>query len=421
MTAINTQILADAPSAREGAKYLKRLAEANRDAATAVRRGRSESEEWTGKAADAFRGLAERTGRDTDELARITDKVARALDSFADNIGTCVSRMDDARQAAAEGGLSVRGWWIEKPPGDPVQSAPEGAGSPSLPGLDPAYHRQKEAEAKLDAWEEVGGLVSWARRLERTAHEELNSALTDANDLVKSLIKLSTWFANAVAGVGALHGAATKLQGMADERRAFVENFKKWSADSTLSASARQAHLDNLYRSIGLTERQAASNAEVLGNLGNTRGGKLIFDPLAKTFGGSKPGVARGIGRMGSVPGAILTGVEAGRQIIFEGKPVAKTLSANFRSWGVGALAGGAAAAGASAAGVAGGPITVLGVGVGAAASWGYSYAQENTWADFQHDSKEAAKEGLTKHAEAQKQIYEIEQKSPGSIPLSKW
>ena len=96
MTAINTQILADAPSAREGAKYLKRLAQANRDAATAVRRGRSESEEWTGKAADAFRGLAERTGRDTDELARITDKVAPLWGSrvaLLDELG----RLEEAR------------------------------------------------------------------------------------------------------------------------------------------------------------------------------------------------------------------------------------------------------------------------------------------------------------------------------------
>ena len=357
MTAINTQILADASSAREGARYLKQLSAANRHAATAVHQGRSTSEaEWQGKAADTFRDQALRNARDVDELARITDKIARALESFADNIATCESRMDQARQAAHEARLIVRGWWIEKPLGDPTQTAPGGAGSPSLPGLDPAYHKQKELEAKLDAWEEAEGLVNWARRLERTAHEELNSALTDANNLVASLTKTSTWIGNSVALVGALHGAATKLQGMAVERLAFVEQFKRLSADSTMPAATRQAHLTQLMASIGLTQQQADSNARALANIGNTKFGDLVFNPLTKTFGGTKPGVARTIGRMGSVAGFVLTGVEAGRQIIFEGKPVGKTLASNFASWGVGAGVGGGAALIAGAAGAAAAP-----------------------------------------------------------------
>ncbi|GAB3283590.1 hypothetical protein [Parasphingorhabdus pacifica] len=111
MTAVNTQVLADPSSAREGARYLTHLSTAHRDAATAVHKSRSTSEaEWEGAAAEAFRDEASRSAHDIDELARITDKIVRALESFADYIATCLSRMDHARQVAREGGLSVRGW-----------------------------------------------------------------------------------------------------------------------------------------------------------------------------------------------------------------------------------------------------------------------------------------------------------------------
>ncbi|GAB3283585.1 hypothetical protein [Parasphingorhabdus pacifica] len=294
-------------------------------------------------------------------------------------------------------------------------------GSPSLPGLNPAHQRQQELEAKLDAWREAEGLVNWARRLERTAHEELNSALADANNLVASLTKAATWIANSVATVGALHGAATKLQSMATERLQFVEQFRQLSANSSMPTAAREAHLTRLMSSIGLTQQQADSNAGALANLGNTKTGNLAFNPLTKNFGGSKPGVLREIGRMGSVPTFILTGIESGRQIIVEGKPVGKTLKTNFEVWGVGALTGGGAAAAATTAGFAGGPVTLVGVGVGVAGSTVYGYFQDNTWEDFKHDSKEVGKESLDQYGKSQEEMRKVEQKHPGSVPLSKW
>lgn len=422
VTAINTEILADSNSSREGAAYLTKLADANHDAGTALNKARSESESaWEGVASDAFREQASRAASETDELARVAHKVSRALTSFADNIATCKSRMDRALDAAREGGLVVRGSWIEKPIGDPTQTASDGVGSPSMPGLDPTYQARKELERRLDAWREAEELVQWARRLENTAHEELNAALDDANALMATLVKGSTWLGNTVAVVGALHGAAKKLQEMAAERLAFVENFSRLSADSAMPTATRQAHMTKLMSSIGLTEAQAASNARALWNLGDTKVGNILFNPLTKTFGGTKPGVVRTVGRMGGIAGFVLTGVESGRQIIVEGKPVGKTLSSNFESYGFGALAGGGAAVAATALGFAGGPVTIIGVGIGAAASWGYSYFQENTLQDFQHDAKETAKDVLDQHSKAQEQLHEVERKHPGSTPLSKW
>lgn len=419
MTAINTAILADPDSCREGMRYLTRLAETNHAAGTDLNKARSESEaDWKGAASEAFREQAVQATSAADEVSRIAHKVSLALSSFADNIATCKSRMDSALEVAREGGLVVRGTWIEKPIGDPTQAAPEGMGSPSLPGLDGA---NRDLERRLEAWDEAEGLVQWARRLENTAHEELNTALEDANALVASLVKGSTWLGNTVATVGALHGAAKKLQDMAAERLRFVETFSRLSADSAMPAATRQAHMTKLMTSIGLTEAQAASNARALGNIGETRVGNILFNPLTKTFGGTKPGVVRTVGRMGGIAGFLLTGVESGRQIIVEGKPVGKTLSSNFASYGVGAGVGGVAALALGAAGAAAAPVTIVGVGVGAGASWLYSYSQENTWQDFQHDSKEVGKEVLDRHSKAQEQLHEVERKHPGSTPLTKW
>lgn len=422
MTAINTDVLAEPESCREGERFLTKLAEANHDAGTALHKARSDSESvWEGTASDAFREQAVRAGRDGDELERICHKVSRALKSFADNIATCESRMNRALDAAREGELVVRGTWIEKPIGDPIQTAPEGMGSPSMPSLDPSYQAHKDLERRLDAWSEAEGLVKWARRLENTAHEELNAALDDANALVASLMKGSTWIGNTLAVVGALHGAAKKLQGMAAERKAFLENFSRLSADSAMPAATRQARMTQLMSAIGLTEAQAASNARALGNLGETKVGNILFNPLTKTFGGTKPGALRGMGRAGTLAGFAVTSIETGRQIIMDGKPAVKTIRTNFEPYGAGLVTSGVTGAGLAAAGLAAAPATVLAVGVGAATTWGYSYAQNNSWADFQHDSKEAGKEALDRHSKAQEQLHEVERKHPGSTPLAKW
>lgn len=124
---------------------------------------------------------------------------------------------------------------------------------------------------------------------------------------------------------------------------------------------------------------------------------------------------------MGTLAGFALTSVETGRQIIVDGKPVGKTIRANFASYGVGALFGGGAALIAGTAEAATAPVTIVGVGIGAAASWGYGYVRENTWQDFQHDAKEAGKGVLDRHSRVQEQSNEVERKYPGSSPLTKW
>ncbi|GAA2330119.1 hypothetical protein GCM10009854_01130 [Saccharopolyspora halophila] len=59
MTAINTDVLADPDSCREGVRYLTRLAEANHATGTALNKARSESEsDWEGSASEAFREQA---------------------------------------------------------------------------------------------------------------------------------------------------------------------------------------------------------------------------------------------------------------------------------------------------------------------------------------------------------------------------
>src|SRR5690625_2785181 len=142
-----------------------------------LNKARSESESvWEGSASEALREEASNAASEAGEVARIAHKVSRALVSFADNIATCEARMNRALDAAREGGRVIRGTWIGEPYGVGNQTAPDGVGTPSLPRLDPAYQAKKDLERRLDAWSEAEGLVQWARRLENTAHEELNAA-----------------------------------------------------------------------------------------------------------------------------------------------------------------------------------------------------------------------------------------------------
>lgn len=393
MGSLNTQILADVASSREGARYLHRLAEANHDAATAAHKARSTSESgWHGEAAEAFRGYVDRNAKDADELVRVIRNVSEGLDKFADQISTAKSRMQQAHQAAREGGLVVTGWVIHEPTGSPTQAAQKGMGSTDMPGLtpDPPGGGTTKKE-QFQAWYDVESLVGWARNLEQTAHEELNGALTDANGIIASLKKPSFWIGNVVAYAGGVHAAATTLASQAEARLAFVEQFKRLAADSALPAETRQARITQMMGTIGLTEKQATSNARALANLGTTKAGNLVFNPLTKTFGGSKPGFFRSLGRMGSVAGFVFTGLNAGKQIVFDGKPVGKTLQVNFEGWGWGAATGGATASILSGFGLAGGPVTAAALGVGSATTWAYGYFQENSWNDFTHDMGETA------------------------------
>lgn len=60
-------------------------------------------------------------------------------------------------------------------------------------------------------------------------------------------------------------------------------------------------------------------------------------------------------------------------------------------------------------------------VGAGVAASTAYGYFQNNTWEGFNHDSQEVGKEALDQYGESQEEMRKVEQKHPGSVPVSKW
>ncbi len=410
---INTKILADVASSREGAAYLHRLARADHDAATAAHKAKSMSEPgWSGEAATAYRDYVGKNAKDADELVRVIKNVAQALDKFADQIYTCTSRMQMAHDAARDGKLTVTGWVIHPPAGDETDGASKGMGTTSLPGLNPKADANDDAWA---AWHQVESMTDWARNLESTAHKELNASLSDANGIVASLQKPSFWIGQAASFGGGLHGAATTLQAEAAKRLEWVQKFERLAADSNMPAATRQAHIATMMRSIGLTEAQAKSNARALGNLGNTKVGNLAFNPLTKTLGGSRKGFWGALGRTGSVVGTLLTAANAGKQIVFGGKPVYKTIETNFTGFALGALVGRGAALVAGAAGAASAPVTILGVGVGSAATWVYNYSQTHSWDDFQHDVGELVDgaEGVARKAIEPAQ----ERWGPGAAP----
>ena len=249
---IDVLVKADPASCRQAAAYLKRLAQGLDEAASSALKASSVSESfWEGEAADTFREQIFRRGRDVDELVRAADRAGSGLDFFADEIDTVRQRMNQCLQTAREAGLTVTGTLIHQPPGDASDTAPQGAGG-DMPGLDPNAGAHAEAKRKLDAFREIEATVDEERRRERTAHKSLLKAMDGSNTVVDAVADTQTWIARSLSYAGTAHGEAIKLAQNAASQLKFASDFAQWSADSTLPAAVREAHMERMLANVGM-------------------------------------------------------------------------------------------------------------------------------------------------------------------------
>lgn len=387
MNAIDVNVKSDPASCRELTTWLDDLSTANHDAASAAAKAASSSElSWEGEAADNFREQVSQGASDFDEFIDAIDRVRSGVARFADDIDTVQHRMSQCLQVAHEAGLTVTGTVIHKPQGSAADIAPQGAGG-DMSGLDPNSAEHAAAKRKLKAWQEIESTADDARRLERTAHRSLSKALEAANTVIAAITATPlTWVSRGLVFAGSAHGAATTLAQAAESQYKFADEFRRLAADSTLPAAAREAHLNKLLTSAGMTAQQAQSNARLLANASNTKAGEFVFRYLTPTLGGTKEGgIGRSIGKAFPVisvgAATVFTGLD-----IAAGKPVGKAIWTNFGGLGASTAAATGAEAGLVAAGVTGGPVTVaaLGVGFGTATAW--SYFQENDMRDLYRD-----------------------------------
>lgn len=385
MNVVDINVKADPSSCRELAQWLSQLTKAVREAADAAKKAYSSATSfWEGEAGEAFRSKVLKQMQDADEVADGIDRARSGLELFADDIDTVCQRMRNALEHAHEAGLTVTGTLIHRPPGDVSQQV--GNGSPGgMTGLDPHRTEHAAAKAKLDAYDEIETTVHGERKRERTAHRSLSKALEGSNTLIDAVANATTWIGRGFVYAGTAHGKATTLAQNAESMKTFAENYRTLSANTALSAGAREKNLEALFANAGMEKRAADSNARLLGNLGKTRAGEFVMRRLSGTAGGERNTRANSIGRAFS-GAAVVAATWTTATEVTEGKPIGKSVWTNFGALGVATGAGTAAEAAATAAGASGGPITATGLGVGFLASTAWSYFQENDLQDLYRD-----------------------------------
>ncbi|WP_263251671.1 WXG100 family type VII secretion target [Saccharopolyspora rosea] len=366
---INTVVLGTPESCRATAAELGKLEDGSHDVGTGLFRVRSESEScWEGKAGDAFREAMNTRGKAGNDLGEAASRAKKALEHFAGELQTVQKKINDARNTAAEHGLTVTATTIE-PPGPPPAEPRLPSGPPTLDdrplGDFKAASDAKHAyDRKVAGYNEAKAAVEEARRQEKTAHEALTKAMNYEVGFLEYMKNGAVWTL-----VGINQGLLTTPQASADK---FTEKAKTFNAKATNAAlatydpaltpeqqAAKAAEHDRYRTKAAWAEEQAGKSQTVADRLGRRIG---VGAEEAGFLGKS----VKGVPLIGT---AIAAGVQADA-VITDGKPIGKA-AANLAGGTLGGIAGAAAVGG-----LVGGPVGVLvGVGVGAIASgigsWG--------------------------------------------------
>ncbi|WP_433870100.1 alpha/beta hydrolase [Saccharopolyspora sp. CA-218241] len=226
--ALNTWVAGDPAAMRGYAEQVHLLGTNTERVATGQHQVRTAAAaEWEGQASEAFQRWAAEQAGGGDTLAELFVATARAVEAWSDEIGTVRARMEQAKQAAAEGQLMVLGDLIHPP----AAARPEPTGMPSaeLPRTAAEAEAARARRAAQEAaFAEARTTVEQARGLERAAHEKLVHALNEAKDGLQGLPQGAEW---AQAGAhptnpagAALAHAATAVEGRAaDATRGMFE------------------------------------------------------------------------------------------------------------------------------------------------------------------------------------------------------
>lgn len=389
-SAVDVHVKSESASCRELADWLTQLAAHNSGAADAAIKSTSKSESiWQGEASDAFRSQLQVAGRDVDELVDAIQWLARGLRRFADDIDAVRRGMQECVQIAHQAGLSVAGTVIQKPPGSPLSTGPTGAGG-DMPGLNPRSEEHEALEDKHDAYRTIEAQADDMRRLERTAHRSLAKCWDGSNGIVDALLSSpQTWISRGFVAAGTAQAAAKGLAANSKSMYAFAEMYRQQSLDPGVAPEVRAQRLEKLLNNAGMDQRAANSNKRLLLGGSSTKAGRYVLGAMAGTLGRTtSSGTMDRVGKLFNVTSVIAaTGFTVAD--ISSGKPVAKSVWANF-----GGLAAGTAASTASAGGMTGGgllsiggaSVTVGSLGVGFAATTAFNYFQDHDLRDLYRD-----------------------------------
>jgi uncharacterized protein YukE len=369
MTSVDLRVAGDVQSCRDCATTLQSLGGGIINAATSFYRARSESETlWLGQGGDAFRDRMSPIATGTDQLADHTHEIGQALHAFADDLSTVHSRMDQARQVASDAGLAVNGDTIEAP--------------------------QEPDQTQAAAYAEASQTVSEARTLETAAHDTLERKLTSWGSIVEDLQGQWYWLAasNTTGPVGAALAEANKWAPIAETRTKQLTVFKQIAAEAAgpfeEAAAARAVGVFEKSETAAL--KAVSSNAKVGLGLGGTKTSSVLASDASIFFSdGSK--LAKIASKI-PIVGLVITGAQFTVEALHakDGGEVAQAAAADFGGFAAGSAATAGVLAGAAALGLAGGPVTLVAVGVGAGVAYGVGYVV-NHWGEISNDVGAAA------------------------------
>lgn len=390
---LDTELLGDPAACRATGEWMTRVATGMFDTGTLLYGVRGRTHEcWRGDAATAFEEHIGRGGQEADQLSWEIERAGRALISFSEELDTAAAWLRQAREVAAAAGLTVTLQGIEPPP------------TVILPA-DPATPQQVAAvdadQTQTQAWNEAHQTVSYARGIELAAHERLAAATNVPKSMFESLRSNATFIAT-----GAALGAAEGLYKQNSRFRKLSRQHAQQSLNITRQVmanpnltKAQRAQLQAARNSVGdlavRESRIAHSQARLLGGLNRTTSGAyllqaIVWSPADDIRGGSL--FARTGKVLGKVPyaGWLITGAQAAWDIR-QGKPADQAVGSAVISPGVGAGVTYGMLAAAEPLALAGGPVTLVAVGVGVVAAVGVGYVMDHHWDDIKDAGGDAA------------------------------
>ncbi len=413
---LNIEVVGDSESCRANVSWLNALHEGVGRLVTAFTRTAGESESfWHGAAGDTFRGHMANAKGNATQVEDAVSTLSRALSTFADELDTVKSRMNQAREVAAHAGLTVTNTEILPPsagPG-PAPPAPTGNVSPQqVQEHDNAVSQHNAAVAthqqQVAAFNEVSATVLQARGKEKAAHEALQGTTKQHQDL---LDKLKTYgqmpLSKAVALTGGLSGASQKLLNSANKSKGLAVLATALRSNPSLSPEANTALQEaqqELFEKMYKDQADRAGIERIIGVLPQSVRGVLTLNAsdLVKKLGGIDQNIPeafqKGLPVLKRLPvvGTALTAFFAANDISDGKDPVKTTENAvGGTAASMGVSAGIEAAVGAAeAAGLAvPGPGWVVSgtLALGTAAAFGVGYVVDHYGDQINHAVGSAA------------------------------
>lgn len=380
MEELDTEIKGDPDSFTATCQWLRETSANIEQAEKSYLKVRANSEGgWGGEAGEAFRDVAFTGARMAGDTAQMLSEVCSAMEIHADGLRTAKAQMQQARDAATEGGLTIAGFKIQ-PPGDaPAAPTPLPTGKPASPQQAQEHSAAVAAQAaykrKVEAYNEAAGLVAKAKKTESDSQHVVVRSISGIVDPPKLGLTLGD-VVSGLAGTVVANTSKWKTVAANVKSPALAE---KLSQNTTMSAAGR-------FRAAEIAAERKTAKAVAFAKAYPTRIASFIDKRVpywaktsldAKIIPNSAPtptnALLKGATKLGKTlpyTGLAFTAFGVGYDVS-QGKDPTQAVVSGSASFVAGAASGAAiGAAFGGPVGVVGGAIIGIGVGIAVDEGW---------------------------------------------------